>query len=216
LIVTAVQTCALPISQGPVASARERLPCRGVVRRQGSAAQGSSGEARDGVAGPRRRPRREGVSRGQARLPVQAHRHAAIRGAARGAVRPRGGRRRVATHLHVLRQPIEGAGAVSDAQATTTIAADPVKVYNLVSDLPRMGEWSPENTGGRWVGGATGPAVGARFRGTNRHGVAVWMTGVTVTAADPGQRFAFDVDFLGVPISTWEYTFAEDADGCLV
>ena len=45
---------------------------------------------------------------------------------------------------------------------------------------------------------------------------SVWMTGVTVTAADAGRRFAFDVDTLGVPISTWEYSFADGEDGCVV
>jgi hypothetical protein len=105
---------------------------------------------------------------------------------------------------------------MADVEVTESVKAAPLRLYELVADLPRMGEWSPENTGGRWVGGATGPAVGARFRGTNRHGLAVWMTSVTVTAADAGRRFAFDVDFLGVPISTWEYTFSDDADGCVV
>jgi hypothetical protein len=85
----------------------------------------------------------------------------------------------------------------------------------MVSDLPRMGEWSPENTGGKWARGA-GPMVGATFRGTNRAGWRWWRTVVTVTAADPGRRFAFDVHFAAVPISTWEYTFAEADGGCLV
>jgi hypothetical protein len=105
---------------------------------------------------------------------------------------------------------------MADVEVTERVKAAPSRLYELVCDLPRMGEWSPENTGGKWVGDATGPAPGAKFGGTNRHGVAVWSTGVTITAADPGRRFAFDVDFLGVPISTWEYTFADDADGCLV
>jgi hypothetical protein len=105
---------------------------------------------------------------------------------------------------------------MSDIEVSEHIAAAPAELYEMVSDLPRMGEWSPENTGGKWLGGATGPTVGARFRGTNRAGVAVWATNVTVTAADPGRRFAFDVGFLGVPISTWEYTFADSGDGCAV
>jgi hypothetical protein len=105
---------------------------------------------------------------------------------------------------------------MADVEVSTTVAADPARLYALVSDLPRMGEWSPENTGGRWLDGATGPAVGARLRGTNRRGLALWMTTVTVTAADEGRRFAFDVDFLGVPISTWEYEFAGTAGGCTV
>jgi len=105
---------------------------------------------------------------------------------------------------------------MADIEVSETVKASSLRVYELVSDLPRMGEWSPENTGGKWLGGATGPAVGAKFRGTNRHGLAVWMTGVTITAADPGKRFAFDVATVGVPISTWEYTFTEDVDGCVV
>ncbi|HMC68277.1 MAG TPA: SRPBCC family protein, partial [Mycobacteriales bacterium] len=100
---------------------------------------------------------------------------------------------------------------MADVEVTEGVKAAPLRLYELIADLPRMGEWSPENTGGKWLGGTTGPATGARFRGTNRHGVAVWMTTVTVTAADPGRRFAFEVDFLGVPISRWEYTFADDA-----
>ena len=105
---------------------------------------------------------------------------------------------------------------MADVEVSETVKAASLRLYELVSDLPRMGEWSPENTGGKWVGGATEPAVGAKFRGTNRHGLAIWMTSVTITGADAGQRFAFDVDVLGVPISTWEYTFADAADGCLV
>ena len=103
-----------------------------------------------------------------------------------------------------------------DVEVSETVKADPARVYELVSDLPRMGEWSPENTGGKWLRGATGPVVGARFRGTNRSGIAIWATRVTVTAADPGQRFTFDVDFMGVPISTWDYEFAGAADTCTV
>ena len=48
--------------------------------------------------------------------------------------------------------------------------SDPTTLYELVADLPSMGRISPENTGGKWVGGATTPRVGARFRGTNQAG----------------------------------------------
>ena len=107
---------------------------------------------------------------------------------------------------------------MADAEATETVLAPAQQVYELVSDLPRMGEWSPENTGGRWLRGATGPAAGAKFRGTNRAGWRFWSTTVTVTAAEPGRRFAFEVDAAGIPISTWEYEFAESGSdgGCRV
>jgi hypothetical protein len=106
---------------------------------------------------------------------------------------------------------------MSDIEVSERIEAPAAAVYDLVSDLPRMGEWSPENTGGSWRGG-TGPMVGATFRGRNRSGWRRWRTVVTVTAADPGARFAFDVHFAAVPISRWEYLFASADDGasCVV
>jgi len=105
---------------------------------------------------------------------------------------------------------------VSDAQATTTIAAPPEKVWHLVSDLPRMGEWSPENTGGRWIGGSSGPTVGAKFRGSNKKGLRRWSTTCVVTAADEGKRFSFDVTYGPLAISTWDYTFTDTGNGTTV
>src|SRR6266508_5653038 len=54
-------------------------------------------------------------------------------------------------------------------EASIEINASPEAVYALVSDLPRMGEWSPENIGGEWQGGGRGQ-VGDRFLGHNRAG----------------------------------------------
>jgi hypothetical protein len=105
---------------------------------------------------------------------------------------------------------------MSDIEVSEHIAAAPAELYEMVSDLPRMGEWSPENTGGRWSGGTRTAKVGATFRGRNRSGWRRWRTVVTVTAAEPGRRFAFDVHFAAVPISTWEYTFTAADGGCLV
>jgi hypothetical protein len=95
-----------------------------------------------------------------------------------------------------------------------TVAARPDEVYALVSDLPRMGEWSPENTGGRWVGGATGPAPGARFRGTNRNGRRRWATVVTVTEATPPTRFAFRLLVGRKPVVEWAYDIRPTDGGC--
>ncbi len=96
------------------------------------------------------------------------------------------------------------------------IGAPPETVWALVSDLPRMGEWSDENQGGEWIKGATGPAVGARFRGANRNGFRRWKTLVTVTDAEPGERFAFDVTLVGLPISSWAYDIEPTEQGCRV
>lgn len=96
------------------------------------------------------------------------------------------------------------------------ISANPEVVYELVSDVTRMGEWSPETNSCRWVGGAGGATVGARFKGSNRHGWHRWSTTCKVTAAEPGKQFGFDVDLLGIPVARWEYDIYSEDDGCRV
>jgi hypothetical protein len=105
---------------------------------------------------------------------------------------------------------------MTEVRVEETIAATPLALYDLVSDVTRMGEWSPETASCRWLGGATGPAIGARFRGVNRHGWRRWTTTCTVVAADPGRRFAFDVRSGPLPISRWSYEFEPAGDGCRV
>lgn len=97
------------------------------------------------------------------------------------------------------------------------VEAPAQRVWELVSDLPSMGALSPENTGGRWRAGATGPAVGASFRGSNRNGWRRWSTSVTVTRCEPGRAFAFAVSSTGVPVSEWAYDITADGqDACTV
>jgi uncharacterized protein YndB with AHSA1/START domain len=105
---------------------------------------------------------------------------------------------------------------MSDVEVTRVITADPSTVWRMVSDLTRMGEWSPEATGGRWLGAATGPAVGARFKGDNRKGWRRWSTVATVTEAEPGRSFAFDVDYGPIAISHWSYSLEPAEGGTLV
>ena len=88
---------------------------------------------------------------------------------------------------------------------STEVHAPADRVWGLVSDLPGMGRLSPENTGGRWLGGVNGPASGARFRGANRQGWRRWSTTVRVTDCQPGRRFAFAVTSVGLPVATWAY-----------
>ena len=99
---------------------------------------------------------------------------------------------------------------------TRDIAAPAEKVWTLVSDLPRMGEWSPENQGGKWVKGATGPSVGAVFRGNNKRGIRRWSTTVTVVECDPGKVFDFAVTSGPLGVANWRYEFEETDSGCRV
>jgi hypothetical protein len=100
--------------------------------------------------------------------------------------------------------------------AAIRIAAPPEAVYAAVADLRRMGEWSPENWGGEWLDPGRGPVAGATFEGVNRDAREEWRTLVTVTEADPPNRFTFQVAAPGQPGTTWSYEFRADGDGTLV
>lgn len=100
--------------------------------------------------------------------------------------------------------------------ATTTISAPISDVYAAVTDVTRMGEWSPECVACRWVGGATGPAVGAKFEGDNVAALGPvtlkrWTTTSEVVEAQPNSSF----EFLAEGYSTWRYEFAE-RDGATI
>jgi hypothetical protein len=96
------------------------------------------------------------------------------------------------------------------------VAATPTVVWNLVADITRMGQWSPETTSAAWTGGSAGPALGARFTGTNQMGSKKWTSSCTVTACEPGRRFAFDVAVGPFKVAGWAYEFHPTEDGCLV
>ena len=94
------------------------------------------------------------------------------------------------------------------------IAAPPDRVYELVSDITRMGEWSPETYHCEWKKGATGPAVGARFKAKNKGGRGPsWFNTPVVTAAVPGREFAFNRSGPGIGSYTWRYELEEVPTG---
>lgn len=103
-----------------------------------------------------------------------------------------------------------------DVTVSRDIAAPPEQVWDLIADLPRMGEWSPENEGGEWLGGATGPTPGAKFKGANRNGEKRWKTVATILDVQPGRRLAFKVTAMGLPISEWTYELEPTESGCRV
>lgn len=88
--------------------------------------------------------------------------------------------------------------------ASIEIAAAPEDVYVLVSDITRMGEWSPESVGGQWLDGGTG-AVGDRFEGHNRSGERAWSRECEVVVAQPGRDFTFVVGGLEANQTWWSY-----------
>jgi Polyketide cyclase / dehydrase and lipid transport len=98
------------------------------------------------------------------------------------------------------------------ATVDVSVAAAPAMLYETVSDVRRMGDWSPECTRCEWIGSATGPVVGARFKGTNRHGLMRWSTKPRVVVANAPHEFAFVTAHLGRDMTKWSYEFRPTAD----
>jgi hypothetical protein len=108
---------------------------------------------------------------------------------------------------------------MSDGTAVTVevhVESTPDAAYDAISDVTRMGQWSPETTACRWLGGASRPVVGARFRGSNRIRWRHWTTTCSIVTADPGARFTFDVVLGPLPMARWDYEFVATDDGCVV
>jgi hypothetical protein len=105
----------------------------------------------------------------------------------------------------------------ASVSASATVHAPPEVVWDLISDVTRMGEWSPETRSCRWLGEPAAPVVGARFAGTNAYRGRRWRTVCTVTAAERGRAFAFDVTGGGfLPVSSWAYELRPRDGGCEV
>jgi uncharacterized protein YndB with AHSA1/START domain len=109
---------------------------------------------------------------------------------------------------------------VSDS---VVIDVDALTIYDQVADPTQMSRWSPENTGATTPASGRTLRVGEVFDGSNRRGRARWNTECVVTAAEPGQRFAFDVRKIGparpiIPgrIASWSYAFEPAGEGTRV
>ena len=91
--------------------------------------------------------------------------------------------------------------------ATVSMAAPADQIWDLIADVRNTGKFSPEVLEAEWLDGATGPSLGARFRGhvkRNEIGPVYWTT-CRVTACEPGREFGFDVLVGGTPANTWHY-----------
>jgi len=102
--------------------------------------------------------------------------------------------------------------AYATQQASIDIAAPPDVVYDLVADITRMGEWSPEATGGKWLRGGTG-AVGDWFEGVSETAERpAWHRECEVAAAERGRDFTFVVGGVEANCTWWSYEM-EPVDG---
>ncbi|HEX7321502.1 MAG TPA: SRPBCC family protein [Mycobacterium sp.] len=102
------------------------------------------------------------------------------------------------------------------ATGTVTINASPEAVYALITDLSALAECAEENVRMKWHRGASAAQPGAVFTGHNRSGWHRWSTACTVTDAEPGRLFAFDVRLMVIPVARWAYQISAADGGCQV
>src|SRR5687768_368195 len=102
-------------------------------------------------------------------------------------------------------------------EVSTVVAASPEKLYALVADVTRMPEFSPEVASIRWLDGASGPAVGARFEAVNTNAAGKsWTNRPVVTVAEPGREFAFTRTEPFAGTIAWRYRFEPVENGTRV
>jgi hypothetical protein len=93
------------------------------------------------------------------------------------------------------------------------IRAAPELLYDLVSDVTRTPEWSPEVISCRWLEGAAGPAPGAKFSARNRRRWFTWSNKPVVEIAERGKEFAVTRTEPGGGTIRWFYRFEPASDG---
>ena len=88
-------------------------------------------------------------------------------------------------------------------------------IWPLISDVTRQKEFTAETFDMEWLDGATGPAVGVRFRGhvkRNDRGPVYWSV-CTIDACEPDREFAFTVSVAGRAVNRWRYVLAPNGGG---
>jgi uncharacterized membrane protein len=99
------------------------------------------------------------------------------------------------------------------------IDAPAERIYDLVADMPRMGEWSPECQRVDWTDDSDCPVPNATFVGHNRggpFGLMKWSRRGRVLTADRGREFAFVTEEGGREGTVWRYRFEPAGDGTRV
>ncbi|RZT15785.1 polyketide cyclase/dehydrase/lipid transport protein [Mycobacterium sp. BK558] len=105
--------------------------------------------------------------------------------------------------------------AAMQGSVTVSMAAPAEAIWDLIADIRNTGRFSPETFEAEWLDGATGPALGARFRGhvrRNEIGPVYWTT-CRVTACEPGREFGFAVLAGDRAVNNWHYRLTPTASG---
>lgn len=76
-------------------------------------------------------------------------------------------------------------------EQTVEIKAEPAQVWALVTDIPRMAQWSPQVVRSKVKGGEV--KQGVKFSNLNRRGPLFWPTNGKVVRCEPHRDFAFRI-----------------------
>ena len=104
-----------------------------------------------------------------------------------------------------------GVSLPTTASRSIDVAAPPEAVYDIVSDVTRTGEWSPECRSCDWIDQPG--QIGSRFKGHNKSGPARWTTTAEVLAAERPNRFGFATLFKDGHSTRWTYEMVPNRDG---
>jgi uncharacterized protein YndB with AHSA1/START domain len=104
------------------------------------------------------------------------------------------------------------------SEVSLYVDAPVADVWDLVSDVTRIGEFSPETFEARWTRGSRGPEVGASFKGhVKRNGVGpTYWAPCQVTRCVPGEVFEWAVGTDSTTLNNWGYRLAPEGDGTRV
>lgn len=102
-------------------------------------------------------------------------------------------------------------------EVETYVEAPPERVWEFVSDIHLPARVSGELQRTEWAEDATGPALGARFHGWNRHEArGEWQTTSTVTECEQARVFTWAVGNVDGPAATWRFTLEACGTGTTV
>jgi uncharacterized protein YndB with AHSA1/START domain len=120
--------------------------------------------------------------------------------------------------LHRSRSTVRAYGRdmTPDIEVSRDIAASPEAVFAAITDITRMGEWSPETRRAEWNEGFDQAEVGAQYTGHNQNGEKEWSIMATIVELVPSERFFFDCSSRDFVFAKWGYAIEPTATGCLV
>ncbi|MHB1711153.1 MAG: SRPBCC family protein [Acidimicrobiales bacterium] len=90
-------------------------------------------------------------------------------------------------------------------EVSERVDAPPARVWDLIRDPTAMAGLTAECSAMKWTKEFSAPAVGARFRGSNRSGWRRWSTTCTIVRYRPGEEIAWDVTSGPIAVAQWSY-----------